>query len=75
MIGIGGGTITILILQFNVVREQFGQIFAVIVIVFMDIIQEEDQPVAEVHFACLLLNDQIAKCTADDQGATEGLVQ
>jgi hypothetical protein len=43
LIGLRGGTVTILVSQLEVVRKQFGQIFAVIVIVFMNIVQEKDK--------------------------------
>ena len=47
------GCVAILDLQFKVVREQFRQVLAVVVVVVMDIVQEEDKPVAEVHATCL----------------------
>ena len=53
MIGLGDYPVTILVLKFEVVRKQFIQIFAVIVIVAMDVIQEVNKPFAEVHFAYL----------------------
>jgi len=40
------------------VREQFSQIFAVIIVVLMDVIQEKDQPVTEVDIACLATSKQ-----------------
>jgi len=46
LIGLRGGTVTILVSQLEVVWKQFGQIFAVIIIVFMDIVQEKDEPFA-----------------------------
>jgi len=39
--------------DFKVVGEQFRQILTVIVIILMDVVQEEDQPVTEVYPACL----------------------
>jgi hypothetical protein len=42
-----------LVLQLKVVREQFSQVLAVVVVVIMDIVQEKDKPVAEVHTTCL----------------------
>jgi hypothetical protein len=35
------------------VRKQFGQIFTVVVIVFMDIVQEKDQPFPVINSVCL----------------------
>ncbi|MBA4409709.1 MAG: hypothetical protein C0397_09845 [Odoribacter sp.] len=50
MRGLGDGTVTILVLQFEVVRKQFCQILAVIAIVFMDVIQEVNKPISEVYW-------------------------
>ena len=32
--------------------QQFGQVFGVIVVVFVDVVQKVDQPVTEVYFMC-----------------------
>ena len=37
---------------FKIVGEQVGQVFGVIVVVTVDIIQEENEPFSEVHFTC-----------------------
>ncbi len=47
------GFIAILVLWFKIVREQFRQVLAVVVVVIVDIVQEEDEPVAEVYTARL----------------------
>jgi len=45
--GFGDGTVTIIVLTFEVVRKQFSQILAVIVVVLMDIVQEVNKLIAE----------------------------
>lgn len=63
------GTVTILVSKLKVVWKQFGQIFAVIVIVFMDIVQEKDEPfpvIDSVYFAAAkhgIHNGSILCCT------------
>ena len=44
---------TILALMLKIVREQFCQVFTVIVVVLMDVVQEKDKPVTAVYPACL----------------------
>jgi len=38
-----------MVLKFEVVQKQFSQIFAVIVIEIVNVFQEKDHPLAEVH--------------------------
>lgn len=35
----------ILVLWFNIVGKKFGQVFGVIIVIFLDVFQKEDQPV------------------------------
>ena len=49
----GDGTVTILVLQFEVVWQQFSQILTVIVIVIVDVTQEINKPIAEVYIVRL----------------------
>jgi len=53
LIGLRDGTAGIPVLQFEVVREQFVQIIAVIVIVFMNIVQKKDEPFPVINPVCL----------------------
>jgi len=44
----GDGSVAAWVLWFEIVGEQLGQVFGVIVVVFVDVLQKEDQPLAEV---------------------------
>ena len=53
MIVLRDGAVTILVSQLEVMRQQFGQIFGVIVVIFMDIVQEKDEPFPVIDSVCL----------------------
>ncbi len=50
MIGLSDVNVTNLVLQFEVVRKQFCQILAVILVVIVNVTEEVNEPIAGVYF-------------------------